>query len=44
MILVDSVDLYRFVEFIYIVLYCCLQLAHFAIEYSFCVIICFLMY
>lgn len=29
MILVDSADLYRFVEFLYIVLCCCLQLAHF---------------
>ena len=41
MILVDSADLYRFVEFLYIVLCCCLQLAHFAIEYSFRVIIYF---
>ena len=44
MILVDSADLYRFVEFLYIVLCCCLQLAPFAIEYSFRVIIYFLMY
>lgn len=44
MILVDSADLYRFVEFLYIVLCCCLQLAHFQFEYSFRVIIYFLMY